>query len=74
MKIVRITGYHQDDRGHWIAELACGHQRHVRREPLFRTASWVITERSRLARVGQQIPFWLCARDEAETSGAEAAD
>ncbi|MGN0857666.1 MAG: DUF3565 domain-containing protein, partial [Stenotrophomonas sp.] len=28
-----ITGFHQDDQGHWVAELACGHGRHVRHNP-----------------------------------------
>src|SRR5204862_843380 len=28
-----IVGYHQDEHGDWVAELACGHQRHVRHRP-----------------------------------------
>ncbi len=29
----RIAGYHQDSDGHWVAELECGHNQHVRHEP-----------------------------------------
>lgn len=28
-----IIGYHTDDDLHWVAELACGHNQHVRHEP-----------------------------------------
>jgi len=28
-----ITGFHLDEEGHWVAELACGHFQHVRHSP-----------------------------------------
>lgn len=27
-----IIGFHQDEEGHWVAELACGHNQHVRHD------------------------------------------
>jgi hypothetical protein len=29
----RIIGFHQDDAQEWVADLACGHQQHVRHTP-----------------------------------------
>ena len=29
-----ITGYHTDEEGHWVAQLACGHNQHVRHNQL----------------------------------------
>jgi len=28
-----IIGYHLDDQGDWVADLACGHGQHVRHQP-----------------------------------------
>lgn len=30
-----IIGYHQDEHGDWVADLACGHGQHVRHHPRF---------------------------------------
>ncbi|MFT4728722.1 MAG: hypothetical protein ACI9UN_003235 [Granulosicoccus sp.] len=30
----KITGFHQDDKADWVAELSCGHGQHVRHNPL----------------------------------------
>ena len=30
-----IDGFHQDEEGHWVAELRCGHGQHVRHAPPF---------------------------------------
>jgi hypothetical protein len=29
----RVTGFHQDGEGHWVAELECGHNQHVWHDP-----------------------------------------
>lgn len=29
----RIVGFHQDQKGHWVADLECGHAQHVRHDP-----------------------------------------
>jgi len=38
-----IVGYHLDDEGHWVAELACGHGQHVRHDPPWQVRPWVTT-------------------------------
>jgi hypothetical protein len=56
----RITGFHQDDEGHWIAELDCGHSRHIRHDPPWHNRPWVLTEASRSARLGTTLNCVLC--------------
>jgi hypothetical protein len=55
-----IVGFHQDDRGDWVAELDCGHQRHVRHEPPFQLAPWVVDAEGRRQRLGATIECGLC--------------
>src|SRR6185312_9250223 len=37
----KITGYHRDDEQHWVAELDCGHNQHVRHNPPWVSRPWV---------------------------------
>lgn len=39
-----ILGSHQDAEGDWVAEMPCFHNRHVRHDPPFREAAWVLEE------------------------------
>ncbi len=55
-----ITGYHLDEEGHWVAELACGHYQHVRHDPPWQVRNWVTTEAGRQARLGQQLACVKC--------------
>jgi hypothetical protein len=57
-----IVGYRQDEKGAWVAELACGHQRHVRHEPPFQSRPWVVDADSRRERLGTLIECGLCAQ------------
>ena len=59
-----ITGYHQDDVGDWVAELACGHNQHVRHDPPFRLRAWVLDPDGRLGRLGTPLNCPLCDRCE----------
>lgn len=36
-----IIGYHRDDEGHWVAQLACGHNQHARHDPPLTHCQWV---------------------------------
>lgn len=56
----RITGFHQDDEGHWVAELECGHQQHVRHDPPWQVRPWVLDEVTRTARIGTLLACRLC--------------
>lgn len=59
-----IIGYHRDDEGHWVAELACGHHRHVRHQPPWAERPWVTTEAGRRSRLGLALPCVKCDRGE----------
>jgi hypothetical protein len=55
-----ITGYHRDDEGHWVAELACGHGQHVRHDPPWQLRPWVTTPEGRDGRLGALLECSLC--------------
>src|SRR5262245_17568134 len=55
-----IAGVHQDDQGHWVAELACGHNQHVRHDPPWQVRPWVLTEEGRRTRLGEMLNCVLC--------------
>lgn len=55
-----ITGFHQDDEGHWVAELACGHGQHVRHNPPLSNRPWVLTPEGRQPFIGYELECKLC--------------
>ena len=57
-----ITGFHQDGEGHWVAELACGHNQHVRHEPPWMHRPWVLTPDGRAGRLGVKLACPKCDR------------
>jgi hypothetical protein len=61
-----IVAFRQDEAGTWVAELACGHTQHIRHNPPFRLAPWVLDDEERNARIGADIECGLC--DQAEPS------
>ena len=58
-----ITGFHQDDEAHWVAELACGHNQHVRHAPPWTERPWVVTEAGRANALGQPLNCKKCDTD-----------
>jgi hypothetical protein len=56
----RITGFRQDEEGHWVAELECGHGQHVRHDPPWQLRPWVITEEGRARFLGTTLGCVLC--------------
>ena len=57
-----ITGFNKDELGDWVAELECGHARHVRHRPPWQNRPWVTTEDGRNKMIGQLIECRLCDR------------
>ena len=51
-----IVGFHQDELGDWVADLACGHTQHVRHQPPWTNRPWVMTCTGRQHHVGW--PLW----------------
>ena len=56
----RITGFHQDAEHHWVAELECGHQQHVRHNPPWEIRPWVLSEDTRREKLGTELDCVLC--------------
>ncbi len=56
----KITGFHQDDEGHWVAELACGHGQHVRHNPPLSNRPWVLTPAGRERFLGYELECKHC--------------
>jgi hypothetical protein len=61
----QISGFHQDEHGHWVAELTCGHNQHVRHDPPWQVRPWVVTEEGRRTRLGETLACVLCDREAA---------
>ncbi|MCW8194635.1 DUF3565 domain-containing protein [Proteobacteria bacterium 005FR1] len=59
-----IVGYHLDEEGHWVAELACGHFQHVRHRPPWQERPWVTTPMGRAAMLGTPLNCRKCDRRE----------
>jgi len=55
-----IVGYHQDEEGHWVADLACGHGQHVRHQPPFMNRPWVVTSQGRSQHIGTLLNCKKC--------------
>lgn len=55
-----ITGYHQDELGDWVAQLACGHNQHVRHNPPWTGRPWVVTPQGRQAMIGHRLRCKKC--------------
>lgn len=66
-----IVGFREDDEGHWIAELACGHAQHVRHRPPIEVRPWVTTEEGRRGRIGARLPCRYCRMPRLPTGAAE---
>ena len=59
-----IVGFVQDEVGDWVAQLDCLHRQHVRHNPPFRSAPWVLNDEERAQRVGATLDCPLCDRAE----------
>jgi hypothetical protein len=55
-----IIGFHLDEEQHWVAELACGHQQHVRHDPPWQNRAWVITQEGRHKMLGVELECKVC--------------
>ena len=51
----RIVGFHEDEEGHWVAELECGHGQHVRHIPPWQVRPWVTTPEGRARVLGTRL-------------------
>lgn len=56
----RIVGFHQDEEQHWVAELKCGHNQHVRHDPPLASRPRVLTHKGRERVLGQGLECKKC--------------
>jgi len=59
----QIVGFHQDEEGHWVADLACGHGQHVRHNPPLITRLWVTTPEGRGGHLGKELNCKRCDKE-----------
>jgi len=55
-----IAGFHLDEHGHGVAELACGHFQHVRHDPPWTNRPWTQTAEGRLSALGRLLSCRKC--------------
>ena len=55
-----IVSFHQDELEHWVADLACGHTRHVRHQPHWQNRQWAVSEQGRSERTGFELDCVEC--------------
>ncbi len=55
-----IIGFHQDEHGDWVADLDCGHARHVRHKPPWTVRPWVTKEEGRRQFLGHKFNCVKC--------------
>ncbi len=60
----RIVGFHQDEENHWVADLECGHGRHMRHNPPMVERPWVLTAAGRSGFVGESVDCKRCDDEE----------
>jgi hypothetical protein len=56
-----IIGFHRDEENHWVADLDCGHTRHVRHDPPWQNREWVKSLVSRRERIGFILECKKCS-------------
>jgi len=60
----RITGFHQDEHGDWVADLECGHGQHMRHSPPWTIRPWVTSAESRAQYLGQALRCKQCEEEQ----------
>ncbi|MDH0719468.1 DUF3565 domain-containing protein, partial [Acinetobacter junii] len=58
-----IVGFHLDEEGHYVAELACGHGQHVRHDPPWQNRPWVLTKQGRREKLGVMLECRKCEEE-----------
>ncbi|MEN0105335.1 MAG: DUF3565 domain-containing protein [Pseudomonas sp.] len=59
---VQILGFAQDEEGHWVAVLSCGHTQHLRHQPPWQNRDWVQDPTQRQEKIGQPFTCGWCTQ------------
>ena len=62
----KITGFHQDEYEHWVADLSCGHSRHFRHDPPWQQKEWVTSPQGRKTYIGFELECKTCGSPDVE--------
>ena len=57
----KVLDLRQDDEGHWVAILSCGHTQHLRHQPPWQNRHWLLDPQRRNALIGQPFVCGWCA-------------
>lgn len=57
---VRLLDLRQDEDGHWVAVLSCGHTQHLRHLPPWQNRAWVLDPQQRSQQLGQPFSCGWC--------------
>ncbi|MCP8463211.1 DUF3565 domain-containing protein [Pseudomonas sp. ZM23] len=60
----RLLDFHQDEEGHWVAVLSCGHTQHLRHQPPWQSRPWVIDAQQRQAMIGRHFSCGWCTKEQ----------
>jgi tellurite methyltransferase len=65
MRVARqILAFDQDPQGDWVAQLDCGHRRHIRHRPPLSSFPWIEHAEGRAEHVGKAIECGRCSTRE----------
>jgi hypothetical protein len=67
---VRLLDLRQDEDGHWLAVLSCGHTQHLRHQPPWQNRAWVLDPQQRREQLGRPFDCGWCNTEEAAAPGA----
>jgi tellurite methyltransferase len=56
----KISGFHQDTDGIWVADLDCRHTQHIRHNPPWQERPWVLNEEGRQDKLGAELDCQFC--------------
>jgi hypothetical protein len=62
LKTPTLLEFRQDEDGHWIAVLSCGHTQHLRHQPPWQSRPWVLDPAQRQQRIGKSFSCGWCAQ------------
>ena len=65
----KITGFHQDEYEHWVADLSCGHSRHFRHDPPWQQREWVTSPQGRKTYIGFELDCKTSGSPDAKRRG-----
>ncbi|MEE4084118.1 DUF3565 domain-containing protein [Pseudomonas viridiflava] len=57
-----VIDFQQDEEGHWVAMLSCGHTQHLRHQPPWQSRAWVLDPAKRQQKIGQGFHCGWCAK------------